>query len=384
MREHVEALERLAGDAPTVSPSISRIARWSHNTKCGVAAAALAARVDLDKLLECTNFEPVVGESPFMRERGQLFERRVRQNDYEDLVPILRAKLRFEARSLSSLNLKKGYPPNREGLRRRATKTREWVDQVLSGDKEAPHLIEGAVLPVDLDGHRAYFEADAIGLRSGPIVHGIEMKSWPFVDGRVDDPSKASEALRQLGFYLHLLRQVVHGLGGDPTIVSDTGLLVTPLNVGLRPVGSTRDLAREISLADKMLARLPRGAEYAELVRAGLSFGPVAEPGGTEAVRLSHLAELAERAGTHYQTSCLGSCGLAKFCREKLHLRGDPTVCGSEVVRSLPGVRSLARAAALANGAEPTALELSTGAAELVSRAGSLYSERLAQIERAR
>ncbi|MDA8313050.1 MAG: hypothetical protein M0Z46_21030 [Actinomycetota bacterium] len=356
--------------------SISRIAAWSHNTRCPTAAAAFAGRVDLDNLLVGTTFEAEVGESPFMRQRGRLFEDRVRRDGYKDLVPILKDQLDFPSSEVQPLNLKDKYPPNTKGFELRATATKEWLERVLSGDRKAPDLIEGAVLGLDLGGFVAYFEADGIGVRTGPVIHGIEMKSWPQVDGRVDDPSKASEAMRQLGFYLHLLRVAVAELGEDPDVVSETGLLVTPKNIGLTPVGGTRALAREIALAEATIARLPRVADYAPLVAEGISFGPVAASNEAVAARLEHLASLTERLGTHYQTSCIGSCGLAKFCRAQRHADGDPHVCGTQVARFLPGVPTLSRAADLAKGASPTAEETKTGVAPFLALAGSLYAER--------
>lgn len=371
-----DALEGLRGDAPRAGMSISRIAAWSHNTRCPTASAAFAGRVDLDKLLRSTPFEAEVGESPFMRQRGRLFEDRVRRDGYKDLVPILTDQLAFRSDEVRPLNLKDKYPPNTKGFEQRAKATKEWLERVLSGDPKAADLIEGAVLALDLGGFVAYFEADGIGVRTGPVVHGIEMKSWPQVDGRVDDPSKASEAMRQLGFYLHLLRVAVTDLGGDPEVVSETGLLVTPKNIGLTPVGGTRALAREIRLAKETIDRLPRAADYASLVADGISFGPVAASDGNVAARLAHLVSLTETLGTHYQTSCIGSCGLAKFCREKRHAEGDPHVCGAQVARFLPGVPSLSRAAELAKGAPPSAEETQTGAGPFLALAGSLYAER--------
>jgi hypothetical protein len=371
-----DTLESLQGDAPRAGTSISRIAAWSHNTRCPTASAAFAARVDLDKLLAETEYAPSVGESPFMRQRGQLFEHRVREDGYRDLVAILRSQLGFDRDVVVPLNLKNKYSPNEDGLKKRAEETRKWMGKVLKEDPDAADLIEGAVLPLHLGSYTAYFEADGIGVRTGPIVHGIEMKSWPQVDGRVDDPAKASEALRQLGFYLYLLRNVVSSLGGDPALVSDSGLLVTPRNVGLVPVGGVRDLAREIALAEAVVDRLPRASGYSVITATGMSFGSAAPSGGDPPTRLGHLAALTSELGTHYQTSCISSCGLARFCRARRHEAGDAAVCGTNVVRFLPGVTSLGRAAELASGAAPTDDELRSGAPEVLSRAGALYSQR--------
>jgi hypothetical protein len=69
---------------------------------------------------------------------------------------------------------------------------------------------------------------------------------------------------------------------------------------------------------------------------------------------------------------------MAKFCREKLHGKGDPAICGTSTVRFLPGVRSLGRAAELSAGAPPTNEESNTGAAQVLADAGALYEARIA------
>jgi hypothetical protein len=353
------------------------LSKWSTNLQCGTAAAAFAARVDLDRLLVGTDYQVEFEQSPFMRSRGQMVEAKVRENGYAELIPILRETLGFSTTEVSARNLKQGYPPNDRGLLLRATETRHIISEILRGDLTAPNILEGAVLEAHLGPYTARFEADAIGARLGPVLHGLEVKSWPVVDGRADDPGKAAEALRQLGFYLFLLRLLVDDLGTDPDIVSSTGLLVTPRNVGLTPlVGSVRDLDREIAIAQATVDRLPDVRDYAH-VPASEGFGPVSAGGGLGVQeRLDRLDALTDTFGTHYQTSCLTSCGNAKFCRAKLHASGDPSLCGQAIVRFLPRVPSLRRAADLGAGAPPTDEETTSGAAELLARAGALYTER--------
>jgi hypothetical protein len=382
---HVEqSLDDLAGTASRVGWSVRGLSKWANNTRCGTAAAAFAGRVDLDRLMSGTGFEVEYGQSPFMIMRGKLVESKVRENGYAELLPILREALSFDMTEVTALNLKRGYPPNTKGFEQRATATRHALSAILRGTPDAPNILEGAVLAAQLGPYTARFEADAIGARFGPVLHGLEVKSWPVVDGRADDPGKASEALRQLGFYLLLLRLTIEDLRSDPEVVSPTGLLVTPKNVGLTLVGSVRHLEREIKVAETTLARLPDSSDYVG-VGPQEGFGPAGEAAGLgREERLDHLDGLTDRFGVHYQASCLSSCGMAKFCREKLHSAGDPSVCGVATVRFLPGVRSLDRAAELGAGAPPTTAETKTGVAEILSEAHSLYRSKAASSPRPR
>lgn len=379
-KERIEAsLDDLAGVAKRVGWSVRGLSKWSDNTRCPTASAAFAARVDLDHLLEGTEHSVEFGQSPFMITRGKLVERLVRENGYGQLIPILHDELGFEVQEVAALDLRQGFPPNALGFEQRATATRHALGAILAGDTNAPNILEGAVLEAELGPYTARFEADAIGARFGPVLHGLEVKSWPLVDGRADDPGKASEALRQLGFYLLLLRRLVERLGVNPdTVVSPTGLLVTPKNVGLTLVGSVRDLHREVTLAEATLDRLPDASDYVGGTGGELSFGPASANSGLGTQeRLEHLDSLTDALGTHYQSSCFSSCGMAKFCRAKLHGAGSPAVCGSTTVRFLPGVRTLGRASDLSLGAPATGEELESGVAQIVSSAGDLYAERM-------
>lgn len=379
-RERVEGgLNDLAGVAPTTGWSVRGLSKWAANTRCGTSAAAFAARVDLDRLMVGTGYDVEYGQSPFMLARGRRVESLVRENGYAALIPILREQLGFEPTEVAALNLKEGYPPNTDGLELRATATRNAIRSIVRGTPDAVNIIEGAVLEAQLGQYTARFEADAIGARLGPVLHGLEVKSWPLVDGRADDPGKATEALRQLGFYLLLLRGLTEQLGYDPRIVSTKGLLVTPKNVGLTLVGSARDLDREVAFAEATLDRLPDATDYAAGAGPGVSFGPAsAQSGRAVDDRLEHLSAVTDTYGVHYQESCLSSCGMAKFCRARMHGTGSPSICGTAAVRFLPGVRSLARAADLGDGAPPTETEQRSGVAHVLGDAGALYRHRLA------
>jgi hypothetical protein len=269
------------------------------------------------------------------------------------------------------VNLRDSYPRNSAGMRLRAHDTRALLSQILHGDRDAPNLIDGAVLETRVGGVPARFEADALAARVGGLLHAGEVKSFPVVDGRAE-PDKLAAALDQVAIYILLAQWEVAALGGDPDLVSTQAMLITPRNVGLTPTLSVIDVARRVARAKRLLGRVPAALDLATAVAAGAGFGRVADKRADPARRVEAFHDLADRVGTTYKSSCM-SCGAVRLCRLRAFTSGAPPLAGAQAVRLLPGVRSLDRAAELAAGAPPTPAE--TPAAAQLARAGRLYEQ---------
>jgi hypothetical protein len=181
-----------------------------------------------------------------------------------------------------------------------------------------------------------------------------------------------------MGVYRYLTQALVEDLGGDPTIVSPTGLLITPRNVGLSLTGTTIDLSRATRLGEMTLSGIPDVADFADALPPGQEFGAVADRAQPEDVRLGALANILDTLGDHYTDTCLANCPLAKFCQDRAWQAGATAVGGTRVVRMTPGVRTLSRAAELADGAPPTAEEATSGSAAMLALAGKLLRTRSA------
>jgi hypothetical protein len=234
-------------------------------------------------------------------------------------------------------------------------------------------LIDGAVLEALVGGVLAHFEADALAALAGGLIRVAEVKSFPQVDGRVD-PDKLGAALDQVALYIYLARLEVARLGGYPErLVSDRALLITSLNVGLRPALSEQRVEARVRRVQRLLESIPRAADVAASAPAGLTFAPVADRTAEEPRRLGALNVLADKVGTAYQPGCLARCGNARFCRDRAVRAGSPCVAGTTALRLLPGVRTLHRAEELTRGAAPVAEEAPVAA--LLERAGRLYDE---------
>ena len=103
----------------------------------------------------------------------------------------------FDVRDARIVNLRDAYPKNRAGLVLRAHETKNLIGQILQGDRDAPNLIDGAVLTARIGGAHAFFEADALAARFDGPIHAGEVKSFPVVDGR-PEPDKLGAALDQV------------------------------------------------------------------------------------------------------------------------------------------------------------------------------------------
>lgn len=364
-------LERIRAGAPRRSPNVRVLAAFAPNTGCGLAALGFAAGVDFDRLLVGTDFAAPFGQSPFAFERGNRFEKMLRENGHAKAHKLLQ-QVGFRREEGLTVNLRENYPRTKEGMKRRADVTRGVIQAILEARAGAPNLIDGAVLQTTIAGVRASFEADAIAARIAGVLRAGEVKSFPVVDGRTD-PDKLAAALDQVAFYLLLLRRLVDELGYPLDRVSREALLITPKNVGLEPMISMQDVGRRIDRAERLLARVRDAAEVIDMVPNRMGFGVAGDSKQETDKRLDALHELADQVGTDYRPDCLSTCGNAFFCRERAFKVASPALIGPQAVRLLPCVRSLDRAAELAGGARPRDEEKPV-AAQLV-RAERLYAQ---------
>jgi hypothetical protein len=370
------AMDALAGTARRSGRSVRGIAKWSHNQRCPTNHAMFAARVDDDYLLTGTEYAPEFGQSPFALARGARVEEIGRRDAYAVTVALLREHFGYGIAEVVPLDLRHQFSYDMGGLRRRALLTKQAIEANVRGRKDAPNIIDGAVLRAAIGGFDAYLEADSVGAKAGPVFHVNEFKGWPVVDEQADDPAKLGATRLQMGIYRYLLGDLIESLGGSLDTVSAKGLLVTPKNVGLTLVGSPVDLVTATRVAETTLANLPNPADFMDVLPPGADFGHVGNVDRPEGARLEALDRVLDTIGTRYQDSCLATCGLAKFCRERAHRASSPALAGAATARFLPGIETLRRASRLADGAPPAIEEVAAGAAPILATAGHLYRQK--------
>ena len=372
-RTAAERLDALRGEAPRRSSNVRELARFAANSTCNLANVGFAARVDFDKLLRKTRFEAPFGQSPFAFRRGNRFEEMLRVDGHAPLLGLMGETLGYDVKGAKVANLRQGFPRNRAGFQARAEKTRELVGAIARDEKGAPNLLDGAVLGRTIGGVEAHFEADAVAAHFGKPIHVGEIKSFPTVDGQAD-AEKIGAAVAQVSIYILLLRELVERIGGNPEQVSSTALLITAKNTGLQPTMHLKNVRREVDRAARILDQAPEIEEVAAAISTKTpGFELVASKQEAESARLDRLNEIADSVGVVYRPSCLSSCGLSRFCRERAHESGDPARVGGQLVRLLPGIGSIDRVTDLVSGKKPAAEE--KAAAEQLQRAAALREQ---------
>src|SRR5205823_4372713 len=184
---HVERrLEAIRGIAPHRSRSIRTLAGYADHTDCNLATLAFSAGVDLDRLLVNTRFKAPFGQSPFAFRRGLAFEQILRNKNYALVFDLLRTEMEFPVTDVRFRNLRDSFPKTSAGMLLRAQETLAELRRILRGDPTALNLIDGAVMQTSIGGVAAFFEADALAMRSAAQLHVAEVKSFPRVDDRID------------------------------------------------------------------------------------------------------------------------------------------------------------------------------------------------------
>jgi hypothetical protein len=368
-----QCLTEIRGDAPRSNPNTRTLAAFAGHADCELARAMFAAGVNSDKLLINTPYEASLGQSPFAFSRGNKFQDLIAEKGYAAALKLLQEKMGFQPTEVRIENIRNTPSTNRIGLKIRARQTKSLILEMVNGDPDAANLIDGAVLSACIGGVQSYFEADTLAARSQGVIHAGEIKSFPVVDDRAD-PEKLGSALDQVSIYIWLLYQLVEELGGDPTqLVSSIAMLITPKNVGLTPTLSLQNVTSKITRFKRLLASVPDIGDLVSAFPTKTSFGPISNTKLNPNQRIDELHNLADKVGTRYRPECLSNCGNARFCRERCFSSGSPSLAGPQLVRLLPSVQSLTRAADLSSGAPANSIEAPV--ATQLARAGRLYDE---------
>jgi hypothetical protein len=132
-------LARIRGSAPEKRPTVRVLSAAAAHGDCPFAMLALATRTDLDTICEGTYFEAAFGQDPQAFQRGEMFERRVKEPAYGALIKLLREKAGFPLTSVRIEDLRSRTPPNTEGLKQRATETRRLLRLIARKANNAPN-----------------------------------------------------------------------------------------------------------------------------------------------------------------------------------------------------------------------------------------------------
>jgi hypothetical protein len=351
----------LRGNLPPKAPNARVLAAIRDNPACNARRVLDAAGIDRGAIAARLERSMPEGQSVFAMQRGNRFERLVKEDGYAELIRLLR-EFGYPIEAVRVLPLRDMYPidPRRPdvALARRAAETRAAIVAMARGDEDAYNLIDGGALQWDFGGAIARLETDGVAWRIGELIRVIEIKSFPIVDGRADS-EKVGAAAWQSAVYVAALVDLVEGAGLDPSIVSTEILLIAAKNTSLVPTVVKVDVSRHVRALRRMLARRATIPMILEGLPDGVSLDTA---GMSDEDAAAHIAEVLEQLGTSYAPSCLRGCSLAFHCRANARAAADPACLGPDARASLGPVRSLDRALELADGAPADGSEEETAA----------------------
>jgi hypothetical protein len=341
-------LAALRGTLPMKPPNARSLAAIRSNPGCNARRVLDAAGVDKAALAGRLNRPVVEEQSKFAMQRGNRFERLVKEDNYAELIRLLREQ-GFSVDEVRVLPLRDMYPVNPKNptlaLGKRAAETRTAIIGMAKGTADAHNLIDGGALHWDFGGAIARLEADGIAWRIGEKIRIVEIKSFPIVDGRADS-SKVGGAAWQTAVYVAALQDLLEEEGLDPDIVSTEVLLVCAKNTSLIPTIVKIDVSRHVRTLKWMLERRASIPTILEALPPGVSIDTT---GMSEEDAAAHIAEVLELLGTNYGSSCLKDCPISFHCRDTARVSGSPACLDLD----LGSVRSIGRALELAEGAPP-------------------------------
>jgi hypothetical protein len=361
-------LAALRGPLPVKLPNARTLAAIRANPACNARRVLDAAGVDKAALAARLGRPVPEEQSKFALQRGNRFERLVKDDNYAELIRLLR-EVGYPVEAVRVLPLRDLYPINSRNpslaLAKRAAETRNAIVAMAEARVDAYNLIDGGALEWDFGGAIARLEADGIAWRIGDQIRVVEVKSFPVVDGRAD-PEKVGGAAWQTAVYVAALIDLLEAERQDPSVVSTEVLLVCAKNTSLVPTVERIDVSRQVRTLRRMLAR----RATIPTILAALPPGVTLDTSGMgEEEAAEHIAEVLDTLGTNYEASCLSTCPLALHCRETARVSGNPACVGLD----LGSVRSIGRALELASGAPPDSAE--EDMAEQLLRAARLLDQ---------
>jgi hypothetical protein len=333
-------------------PNARTLAAIRSNPACNARRVLDAAGVDKAALAHKLGRPVPEEQSKFALQRGNRFERLVKDDHYAELIRLLR-EAGYPVGPVRVLPLRDLYPIDTRNptiaLGKRASETKKAIIAMAEGREDAYNLIDGGALQWDFGGAIARLEADGIAWRIGDQIRVVEIKSFPIVDGRADS-EKVGGAVWQTAVYVAALVDLLEDEGLDPGVVSTEVLLVCAKNTSLVPLVVKVDVTAQVRTLRRMLERRATIPKILASLEPGVTLDTI---GMTDDSAAEHVAEVLETLGTHYASSCLSSCPLALHCRETARVSGNPACADLD----LGSVRSIGRAIELSKGAPPDSAE---------------------------
>ena len=225
-------------------------------------------------------------------------------------------------------------------------------------------MFDHPLLRLSVGGRHAYLEPDLVAFQLRRHVPRRRDQELPVIDGQAD-PAKVAAAAIQSAVYVLALRDL---FGEDSGRVHHETILVCPENFSNRPIVTSIDVRKQLTVLKRQLSRIDRIEDLLREYPDDLTFD--LDPDDNQASRRppAELLCAIKQVNANYAPECLSTCELCYLCRDEAH--GTTGALGKSVREDLGGIEYTEQVLALAAGLEP-APDRAEVAALLVKAAGS-------------
>lgn len=368
-------LAALRGRALPRSHNARTIAALASNPGCSRRAILDAAGADKQRIAAYAGFPPRFGQSRFALARGNAFEAQVKANGGAELLTLLRERLGLPIPEAHYADLSEVGGSTSLDLRH--ARTRSLLARAVGAEASEGTMFDHPLLRLEVGGRLAFLEPDLIAFQLHSQFHVVEIKSFPVIDGQADGGKVAAAAI-QSAVYVLALRDALAGHGLPPETVSDETVLICPQDFANRPVATTLDVRKQLTVLRRQLARLARIDDLLDLLPHGLTFDLDPDDAGVPRREPADLAGALRRVEARYAPECLSTCEMCFFCRDEAV--GDAASLGRDVRDDLGGVEHVATVLRLARAQDvPAAGSDLAEAAQLLCAAARLRADALGE-----
>jgi len=339
-------LARIRGRALAKTHNARTIAALASNPGCARRAILDAAGADKQRIAAYAGFPAPFGQSRFALARGNAFEAQVKADGAAELLTLLREHLNLPIPQAHYDDLSE--VGGNTSLDLRHARTRTLLARAAAARTDAGTMFDHPLLRLEVGGRHAFLEPDLIAFQ----LHGrftiVEIKSFPVIDGQADGAKVAAAAI-QSAVYVLALRDALAEQGLPAEAVSHETVLVCPRDFSSRPVATSLDVRKQLTVLRRQLARMDRIDDLLDLLPNDLTFDLDPDGDGVPRRSPAALAGAIRQVDARYAPECLSTCEMCFFCRDEA--RGGTAALGRDVREELGGVEHIETALRLARGA---------------------------------
>ncbi len=363
-------LARIRGRALPKAHNARTIAALAGNPGCARRAILDAAGVDKQRIAAYAGLPAPFGQSRFALTRGNAFEAQVKAEGAAELLTLLREHLNLDIPEAHYDDL--GEVGGNTSLDLRHARTRALLARAATAGTDEGTMFDHPLLRLGVGGRHAFLEPDLIAFQLHGRFHVVEIKSFAVIDGQADAAKVAAAAI-QSAVYVLALRDALAQQGLSPEAVSHETILVCPRDFSNRPVATSLDVRKQLSVLRRQLSRIARIDDLLDLLPNDLTFDLDPDGDGVPRRRPADLAGAIRQVDARYAPECLSTCEMCFFCRDEAS--GCTAALGRDVREELGGIEHVGTLLRLARGADAPA-DLAE-AAGLLRSAARLRAEAL-------